>query len=106
MNHWRDTKLDRIGVDPAFTGDKEFDRPRATFKPDAAVDFVAGLIAAILTAVDAKVANVCSCEQTNPRTHLHVAAHSGIELPRIVNGGLHEHTANVGTRIKGGLAVS
>ncbi len=79
--------------------------PARPSKPDAAVDFVAGLIAAILAAVNAKVANIRCCEQTNPRTHFHVAAHSGIELPRIVDGGLHEHAANIGTRIKGGFAV-
>ena len=31
----RNTYLDRIRVDSAFAGDKELDRPRATFKPDS-----------------------------------------------------------------------
>src|SRR4030095_249068 len=99
----RNAYLDRIGVDPALAGDEHFDRSVAAVETHAAFDFVAGLIASIMTAVDAKVANIRRCQQTNTGVHLHVAAQRGIELPLVVDGRLHEDAANVGTGIECGL---
>ena len=60
----RNAYLDRIRVDPALTGDEQFDCPGATFEPDTAFDFVAGLIAPILAAVDTEIANIRRRQQT------------------------------------------
>src|SRR5262249_38391114 len=101
----RNAYLDGIGVDAAFAGNEDLDRPVAAVKPHAALDSVTRLIPSILAAVDAKVANVRGRQQTDARMDLHVAAHGRIELPRVVDRRLHEDAPHIGPAIKRGVLV-
>ena len=68
-------------------------------------DFVACLIATIAAAVDPEVPKIEGGQETYLRMHLHVAAHAGIELPRVVDRRLHEDTAHIPASVEGHFAI-